>query len=392
MMKFLHFFFALTVLFISGVNAFAQEVSSPVTVPLVTETYTKDGSTYEKLGIWVSLAGSDSPELFELDTGGVGFYAAYTSNSAWWGTNFTRNGLPASNQYTSGNTYLGNQVTSSITLFSNSTSASAAISSYNNIVVGQSTNIVTSTSDWPTTTNPPVDTYFYGDFGLNLSTNSDNVLNPLAQLTYANGVLPGYIITVGAYGQTNGASIQIGLTASDIANFATKGSVFAMQGTSSNSFFPNNTNIPTLTNGQIISGSLQIGTNSYTNVGVNLDTGTPTPKIHSDEISMSLATNGSDINSGLSFDLSATNTNGTTSSIFSLASTGGSYGSNQIALDSSAGNYVTVGILPFYGNSVMYDLSDSTVGIMTSIPEPSTYALLALGVFAMGIAYRHRGV
>ena len=329
--------------------------------------------------------------FFELDTGGVGFYAAYSGSSAWWGTNYSTNGFAASNTYGSGITYSGNQVISSITLYTDSTPTSAVVTSSQNIVIGQSTNIVGGSATWPASTNPPVDGFFYGDFGLNLSTNPDNVLNPLAQFSYTNGILPGYIITLGAYGATNGASIQIGLSAADVTDFAKNGSVFAMTATNTNSFFPNNPTIPTQSTGQALTGTLLIGSNSFTNVGINLDTGTPTPKIHSDAIPANLiSSNGTNLLSGLALDLTVTNTNGISSSILSIPATGTTYGSNQVAVESSMGNYITAGLLPFYGHSVMYNLSDSTLGIVQAVPEPATIWLLVLAGIGLIVAFRRK--
>ena len=85
-----------------------------------------------------------------------------------------------------------------------------------------------------------------------------------------------------------------------------------------------------------------------------------------------------------------TNTNGISSSILSIPATGTTYGSNQVAVESSMGNYITAGILPFYGHSVMYNLSDSTLGIVQAVPEPATIWLLVLAGIGLIVAFRRK--
>lgn len=376
----------------------AQNVSSPIEIPLVTVTYTNaaNGVTYEKLGIWASLGTGSTPQLFEFDTGGAGFYAAYATNSPWWGSSDVPSSIPAFNTYGSGITYVGTQVETSFSLYTNGSASSQVFKSQGNIAVGMATNIYNiygsspSNELWPTNVSnlntPPVESYFYGDFGLSLNNNGSNsILNALAQLNYSSGILPGYIVHVSPYGVTNGSYIQIGLTASDITYFASSGSVFPIAGQTTNLFFTNTT-IPTCTNGQAITATMQIGTSVFSNIGVNLDTGTPTPTIH-DPSSGGVPTNqysGNSLNSGLALTLSAINTNGSASTFLSLTS-GTNDGSDLVKItpDNNA-FYINAGITAFYGNDVMYNLAGGTVGIMQSVPEPASLSLL--GIAAGGVA------
>ena len=65
-------------------------ISNTILVPLY---YLTIPSGESKLGIYASLGGG-TPNIFEFDTGGWGFYAAYATNnnSPWWGIGFDTTG------------------------------------------------------------------------------------------------------------------------------------------------------------------------------------------------------------------------------------------------------------------------------------------------------------
>ena len=78
----------ITLIAVSPLPLRAQSViSNTILVPLY---YLTIPSGESKLGIYASLGGG-TPKIFEFDTGGWGFYAAYATNnnSPWWGTAFT---------------------------------------------------------------------------------------------------------------------------------------------------------------------------------------------------------------------------------------------------------------------------------------------------------------
>ena len=204
------------------------------------------GNPHFKYGIYASLAGSTTPQLYEVDTGGTGFYAAYTHDHQYaayapaWGTNLqTNNPTNGYFQYTSGNTYQGPSVNTSFTLYSsntpwsnNASGLTPLVTSMTNILVGQTTNISNvnkGTELWPST-NPPIPNGFYGDFGLGLSWNSNNIVNPLAQLYYGNNLIPGYLVHLGyqptstnyyssGAGAANTPYLQVGLTEAQLAAY-----------------------------------------------------------------------------------------------------------------------------------------------------------------------------
>lgn len=198
-------------------------ITTPVKVPLYyTPTTTSSGEP--KLGIWVAAGGSTTPQLFEFDTGSAGLYAAYASavpdNSPWWGGNFTPQQEGIGVSFDSGLVYQGNSVSTAVSLFGSQYSCAALVNT-GKVTVGQMDQIGTSTEPdafWsPTgssTGEPPIDGAFYGDFGMALTYQPDDVMNVISQLTYGWGVRPGF--RVHADPITGEAWVQIGLTRKDL--------------------------------------------------------------------------------------------------------------------------------------------------------------------------------
>jgi len=93
-------------------------ITEKINVPL---HYRTIGSGGQKLGIYVSIGGGSTPQIFEFDTGGAGLYAAYASNdtnkSKWWGTGFSPTGNFVTNTYDSGIQYQGPIVAAAVSLF-----------------------------------------------------------------------------------------------------------------------------------------------------------------------------------------------------------------------------------------------------------------------------------
>lgn len=200
-------------------------ITSPVKVPLYF-TPTSSSSGKAKLGIWVAIGGSSTPQLFEFDTGSSGLYAAYSSavpdDSPWWGANYKPTGATATVAFDSGLVYQGFTVGTSVSLFAGQDSCTALVSS-EKLDVGQMNQIGTSGSPdafWSptgsTTGEPPIDGAFYGDFGMSLNYKPDGIMNVVTQLKYGWGVRPGFRVHVD---ETAGeAWVQIGLTRSDLRN------------------------------------------------------------------------------------------------------------------------------------------------------------------------------
>lgn len=199
-------------------------INRPIDVPLYF-TNTSQSSGENKLGIWVAMGGSTTPQLFEFDTGSAGLFAAYASvvptNSPWWGDNVQPTGLSVGVAFDSGLVYQGASVKTSVSLFATQDSCTALVNTGQSLV-GQMDQIGTSTSPdefWnPTgfsvTGAPPVEDAFYGDFGMGLEYREDGITNLISQLDFGWWVKPGFVVHVDPI--TDEAWMQIGLRWSDV--------------------------------------------------------------------------------------------------------------------------------------------------------------------------------
>jgi hypothetical protein len=395
-----------TLLLPSGILRAQSEINAPLQIPLYHPT-NEGASDATKWGIYLSIGGGAAPALFELDTGGTGFYAAYATNSAspWWGTDVvTNNPVNGTNAYESGLTYYGASVFSSVTFWGNQTTS--IFSSSNNLLVGQSTSIVeikTNSLDGNITTNalwtntgevthgtPPIQGAFYGDFGLALQSSSNALVNLIAQMQFTNGVVPGFVVHAPLNG-TNGY-LQIGLHASQTN---TPGyNYFTMNPDTSGGTF-SNTQISYKAEA-LISSTLNIqdhGTSIYaTNIDLIADTGAH-PNLHysssnppatlTDKISDGILTN------DLSVTFTATDTSGSNITLqnFTTSTNGGNseYDRNRAEVMSapkSDGSSYNTGLFFFnQHDDVIYDLQNGTVGLSPfSVPEPSEAWLLLTGL------------
>ena len=257
-------------------------ISNPVIVPL---HYRQIDSGGYKLGIYASLGGG-TPKIFEFDTGGAGFYAAYasadTSKSAWWGTNFASTGQSVTNTYDSGIRYEGEIVTAAVALYSNDQSSTPLVTTAGNLRVGQITSITNTNSGtalWTpdgeaTPGTPPIEGAFYGDFGMSLAYAKSGIVNLVAQLSFTNGTTPGFLVR--AYG--NSPYLQIGLTGADTNNAAAL--YFGMNTNASAPSGATFTNSGSLFySEQVFNANMTISntaTNFTANVGITTDTGAST--------------------------------------------------------------------------------------------------------------------
>ena len=397
-------------LFATGSTLQAQSaITSPITIPLYHPT-TGDSTSITKWGIYLSIGGGTTPALFEVDTGGTGFYAAYATNSAspWWGTDVvTNNPVNGTNAYESGLTYSGASVFSSVTFWSNPSNSS--FSSSGNLLVGQSTSIVeistNATSGLVTTTplwtntgevipdTPPIQQAFFGDFGLSLQSSSNALVNLIAQMQFTNGVIPGFVVHAPLNG-TNGY-LQIGLNASQTN---TPGYNYLAMNLDANGGTFTNTQISYKAEA-LISSTLTIqdhGTSIYTNsIDLIADTGAH-PNLHysssnppatlTDKISDGILTN------DLSVTFTATDTSGSNITLQSFTtSTNGStseYDRNRaevMAAPKSDGSSYNTGLFFFnQHDDVIYDLQNGTVGLSPlAVPEPSASLLFLAGLGAL---------
>lgn len=380
----------------------AQIVSNTIFVPL---HYTQISSGAYKLGIYASMGGG-TPQIFEFDTGGAGLYAAYassnTSKSAWWGTNYINTDHPVTNTYDSGIQYTGTAVTTSVSLYSNHHSITPLITTADNLRVGQMTNIANTNGDTPLWTpegegqpgNPPVDGAFFGDFGMSMNYAPNGIVNLVAQLTFTNGILPGF--RVRAHGDN--PYLQIGLTTDDTAS--TAAFYFTMN---------TNTNAPAgakFTNSeslfyseQIFNANMTISnatTNFTANLGITTDTGASTT-IHNADLGglpdALIRTNNDGklfVVSDANFELSALTLEGISTNFFQFITTD-QLNNGQIAIQDNKSNtnlfYLNTGITLFQQYDVIYNLHDGEIGFQP-VPEPSTWLLFGLGAIILTMIVR----
>ena len=223
-----------------GVPALGQgfsTVTTPIQVPLHWRHVNGDVTGQRKLGIYVTLGGGSTPQLFEIDTGGNGFYATYATGSAspWWGNAWTTTGGTFSQSFDSGRVYTGTAATTTVQLFGSAT-ASTPLLTAANAIVGQTTAIVDTKYTpaeqlWPLpsgTSSPPIEQAFYGDFGMAPKRGQAGIDQLAAQMLYGPGVTAGFRV----HASDESPWVQFGLSASDTALTATSFALNVGSGTS----------------------------------------------------------------------------------------------------------------------------------------------------------------
>ena len=224
-----------------GVPALGQgfsTVTTPIQVPLHWQQINGDANRQRKLGIYVTLGGGTTPQLFEFDTGGNGFYAAYATGTAspWWGPAWTTTGGTFSQSFDSGLSYTGTAATTTVQLYGGATVSTLLLTAAN-AVVGQTTSIVDTKYPpheqqlWPLasgTSAPPIEQAFYGDFGMAPKRGQAGIDNLAAQLLYGPGVTAGFRV----HASDESPWVQFGLSASDTALAATSFALNVGSGTS----------------------------------------------------------------------------------------------------------------------------------------------------------------
>ena len=352
-------------------------IASPITVPL----YLTDlGNGTQKLGIYATLGSGGTPVLFEVDTGSGGFFASYASQtpsaSPWWGTGVNTTAVPVDVLYDSGNAYTGFAANAQVSLFAKD--GTQPLLSTPRVTVGQmdsisknATPLWTPTGLPPGVTTPPISKAFWGDFGLAPTYRTNGVTNLLSQLTYVNGVLPGYRIHIDTAAQQ--AWLQIGLTAADVSDSA--GSYFPMIVDPNSPGYAKNPYSGLRYYGeQLFNATITItgatGTIVDTaNVGMTPDTGATTG-LHWTERSpqpypaqyAQITSDGSLIN-GLRFVVTGTTTAGTQATVLDLRTNERLNDGNVTVQNRSTPlYYLNTGILPFLLNDAVYYLGDSEGG------------------------------
>ena len=358
-----------------GQAAAQTTLTNTVRIPLSVHAYTKDNSVYYKYGIAIGLGGG-SPQVFEFDTGGSGFFAAYATNAAWWGSEVSGPQGAVANSYGSGLEYAGVQVQTRLAFFAPGSVSDPLLVTGTNVYVAQSTNITRNgTPEWPNEGGaPPVEENFYGDFGLSLAAKEGSVFNVFSQLAYTNGVKGAFIVSLGPYGSTNAASVQVGATQQDLDTFT----LFAMRGKDTNGPF-------TSYSAELLEAlvTMEDGTVFSTNLPVNLDTGTPTPTFHDDEHDGYIPAeflDGGQIRPGVELRLAATNA---PSSPFYFLTAGDAYGVDLLDVKFHHGpnGYLNLGAPVFQQYDVLFDFENGYVGLRPGpVPEMRQAILMLAGL------------
>ena len=360
---------------------------STATIPLY--EFPNQGGGY-KIGINVSLDGGANYRMYEFDTGGQGFWAAY--NPSWWTNDPISNSLSVSNTYSSTIVYQAQVVPEPITFQGTIVGVPTPLT-VNNGNVAAIENASKTANPNPFTNEiwqadisatptpiPPLYGNFFGDFGMGLGT-SNGMFAILPQLT---GFSNGFIIDLGGYptnttpsagGYVQTGSVQVGLTPQDIASFPY---LISMQGQNTGTVFPN-TNQPTYQE-RLGSGTVTVVSNGATPfsapTGLVFDTGAPTTEIHTGSVITAAGLqpfldNNGNLTPPAIFSLSSPGTTvpvppGTLSPNWLLSiPVGNSSGLNLISTttpDNNGTGYINTGLEPFFAGRVMYDLADGILG------------------------------
>lgn len=181
-------------------------VPETVTIPLVVKTIDQSTGAL-KLGIWLGLGGG-AKKLYEFDTGASGVYAAYSP--AWWPSYRVVNPGPIYQTYSSGNVY-GAQVVKTKIDFGHGLPKMRADVALVDYTAGKA-------SDWfdrLAEGKPPLDTDFYGDFGIGLG-RGNGLYGLLPQLP--GNLSSGFIVSTGGFNHPH-PFLTIGLTEAQRSQF-----------------------------------------------------------------------------------------------------------------------------------------------------------------------------
>lgn len=368
-------------------------ISSPVTIPLEKLTVPDGEGSYTKLGIWAALNGSTNPALFELDTGGTGFFAASGSNTTWWGPGAMTQSGTFTQSYASGLQYTGTIAHTSVSIFKSGTAAAPCVVTRDTVKVGQTMSIVNEnggTVYWTSSSTmggtPPVDGNFYGDFGLSLQDNpGKGIVNVLAQLTYSNSVQAGFAISMGEQGGASGPTLQIGVTAAQMADYPIQ---FAINNAMSGTFPGTDIHFYPL---QLTTGTttLQYEGQTYTaEMGISLDTGNQTPVLFDGSIPEIFLQDGR-LADGVQVDVQITADDGPLTLLSYLA--GSIEGVNRVVVSTPQDPLnisFNLGMPLFEQYDVVFNMETGIVGLRP-VPEPS--AAVLLGIFGAAMALGRRG-
>jgi len=346
-------------------------IATPLQVPLHWQHVDLDPSKPRKLGIYASLDGG-TPQLFEFDTGGAGFYAAYASGTAspWWGGGGVVAGGTFSQVYDSGLTYTGTSVAATVRLYA-SGSAAAAVLEATDVVVGQ-TPVIVQNGDtlWPLasgTSLPPTNGGFWGDFGMAPKQGQAGIDSLAGQLRYGAGVTPGFRV----HAASESPWVQFGLGAADLAALPTTFPLNVASGSSA-------AGVPYYQQ-LVVTGSLFVQKDNQpfaATTGFIFDTGA-SMTIHNAATFSPFPAHltkdhaGAEVVHGATFIAGATSVSGSVQAFLDFT-TGGQTDVDKVAVKYQADDpayYFNTGITPFTQNDFIYNLASQQV-VMVPLPEP----------------------
>jgi hypothetical protein len=373
-------------------------ITSPIQVPLHWRHVNGDTSGPRKLGIYVTLGGGSTPQLFEFDTGGDGFYATYASGSAspWWGPAWTTTGGTFSQSFDSGHVYTGSAATTTVRLFASGTAATPLLTA-GSAIVGQTTSVIDTKSGtqqlWPLpsgTIPPPIEQAFYGDFGMAPKRGQAGIDQLAAQLLYGPGVTAGFRV----HASDETPWVQFGLSAADTALATTVATSFALNVASGSTTSPAGV---LYYENLVVTGSLSVtdGTREFKQpTGFIFDTGASTT-IHSGTnvtfpLDLTKDGEGTRVKDNAVFVVSGSSL---VTAGWPVFMSGTASSTDKVDVQYKDGPYyLNTGIAPFTQYDIIYDLSGQTL-TMVAVPEPATLAL-ALGaiMFSGAEAVRQRRI
>lgn len=325
--------------------------ATSIAIPLQVQPIASGGY---KVGIEVALSspGSSAPGstlLYELDTGGKGFFASgVTPPPNTYGA--------VADTYASGNQFTGQAAVMNVSF------PGASVTQAFPVLIGVITSFTTSQG---AAAFPDDDNGFYGDFGASLEAsqidttqqppNDVSLLTVLAQLgpTFGNG----FIVDVGAYpnGGSGSGRLIVGLTPALRSLFPY---TIAMAGAGSYAPVSNPGAAPVPTyQARAITGTLSVGSLSpISGIGILFDTGAPHTTFHP----------------GTTLTADYAPGNGDTVSLTAGGVTilsfeeGDVLGVNRVKMaaesPANGAGYVNTGLAPFFANPILFDLAEGKIG------------------------------
>jgi hypothetical protein len=373
---------------------------APYIIPLELVNIKPPGTTPEyKLGIYVGLGGG-SPKLYEFDTGGEGFWAAYSGSDCdcqWWGPTKLKEQGTMNITYSSGNVYKANLVSTTVTLFAPGTNgqAPAPVVTTGEVDLAQITRFTNNRTPgaaraWRNALKDgeaPLFGNFYGDFGASLqpikSSKGTNIFSILPQIPMPAGLDVGFVVHVGAIDSKTQPYLQIGIDPSATSQNTSQVAMNVFKKDTTPVYFPV-TNVPAYSE-QVANANFELhDTNknlkqTFSNIGWTIDTGAPTATIWQ---SLSPRGPGVNVNSGflkqgrnksefldnVELKITANSAIAGKPGLLAKARTGKPYpkiplsAGRHTATSAPGWNYVNTGLWTFTQFDISFNLSKGLVG------------------------------